>query len=100
MSELFGEGFWEGIQKAHNRMDDEFRRLCCEPSAKTPTTGCRVLVAAGLLGMGHPWIRLEATVIECGDTSYKVRFTDYRHVLTKELEEKWVHQSLITDVLA
>lgn len=92
--------FFSDIHESHSRLDSEFRRLCCEPSAKTPEAGSRVIVAAGLIGMGHPWIRLEATVIECGDTSYKVRFATHKEYGTNRLQETWVHQALITDVLA
>lgn len=88
--------FWRGIEKHHDKMDSEFHKLCVEPSTKVPVVGDRVLVAAGLLGMGHAWVRLEATVVECGDTSFKVQFTD----TYESRKPMWIHQALITDVLA
>jgi hypothetical protein len=95
--DLFGN--WDReldrIHEDHKKMDDEFRRLCAEPSTKIPVVGSRVVVAAGLLGMGFNWVRYEGIVEECGDTSYKVRFTDY-HMPNYR---RWVHQALITDVL-
>lgn len=77
--------------------ESEFLRLAAEPCQKTPVVGDRVLVAVGLLGMGHPWVRMEGVVLEVGDTACFVRLKD--RMLQKE-EEEWVHNTLITDVLA
>jgi hypothetical protein len=63
----------------------------------TPSVGDRVVVAAGLLGMGHPWVRVEGVVVECASTSYKVEFPSREYNGSVPCE--WVHQSLITDVL-
>lgn len=94
-----GDKFFEHAREHHKKMDEEFRRLCAEPCGKVPQKGDRVLIAAGLLGMGYPWVREEAVVMECGDTSYFVQFVHY-----KTYDEKtyscWVNQNLITDVLA
>lgn len=90
--------FWSDMHQQHSRLDEGFQRLCCEPTTKIPKKGDRVIVAAGFIGMGHPWVRLEAVVMECGDTSYKVRFADRAERVDKS--DKWVHQALITDVLS
>jgi hypothetical protein len=79
----------------------EFRRLCAEPCMKTPNPGDRVIVAAGFVGLGHPWIREEAECLEVGDTSVHVRFVDYHPYRgEKGSLHKWVHHALITDVLS
>lgn len=80
------------------RQYNEFEKLLNEPSCNAPSVNSRVLVAAGLLGMGFPWIREEAVVLECGDTSYKVKFINYRFSRNEDII-MWVHQTLITDVL-
>lgn len=86
--------------KHHEQMDAEFCRLAVEPSAKRPGIGDRVLLAVGLLNMGHLWMREEATVLECGDTSFRVQFRDRKEYSTNAPMERWVHQAIITDVLA
>ena len=99
------EGDWvermmDRADKHHAQMDAEFCRLAVEPSAKRPGVGDRVLVAVGLLNMGHLWIREEGTVLECGDTSFLVRLANRTHIITGVPTEVWAHQALITDVLS
>lgn len=91
---------WDDINDYHRKLDSEFAKLINEPSARVPQVGDKVLVAVGLLGMGYLWVRLEAEVIETADTSYKVRFTDRKKWGSDELQEEWVHQALITDVVS
>lgn len=88
----------EHLDEYHDSLNSEFYRLYCEPSSRVPEVGNRVIVAVGLLSMGHPWTREEGVVIEKGDTSYKIRLKriDYG---THRQTEVWVHQALITDVL-
>lgn len=91
--------YFRDINRHHESQDEDFRKLLVEPSAKTPSLGDHVIVATGFLGMGFNWIREEAVVLECGDTSYKVQFTDCKHIVDGTPTVKWVHQALITDVL-
>lgn len=88
------------IDDEKRREDDEFRRLCAEPCMKVPKPGDRVIVAAGFIGMGHPWVREEAECLEVGDTSVHVRFVDYTPYRgEKGSMKKWINSSLITDVI-
>lgn len=92
--------FNEDMREYHRKIDNEFHKLCCEPSQKIPKLGQRVIVAAGLLGMGHLWIREEAIVEEVGEVSIKVRFTNYKPFNGERgSHELWIHPALITDVL-
>ena len=90
---------FDDIRREHDRKRAEFERLCFDPCMMTPEVGDRVVVAAGPLGMGFDWVRLEATVIEAGQLSYKVRFTDRTHPITGEPITQWIHPAIITDVL-
>ena len=91
---------FDNMDKSHNQTDAEFRRLCAEPSSVPASKGDRVVVAAGFVGLGHLWVREEAEVMECGDTSVKVRFIHYTpYNRAKGTLEMWVHPALITDVL-
>ena len=90
---------FEDIRKNHNAMDDEFRKLAIEPTMVIPEVGDTVIIAAGLLGMGHVWVRKEGVVLMAGDTSYKVEFVDEKDYVTGENKVKWVVQTLITDVI-
>ncbi len=90
---------FEDIRKNHNTMDNEFRKLAIEPTMVVPEVGDTVIIAAGLLGMGHVWVRKEAVVLMAGDTSYKVEFVDDKHPMTGKNYVKWVVQTLITDVI-
>ena len=89
---------WNNVDRHHDRMDDEFRRLYAEPCMKPANPGDRVVVAIGFLGMGHLWVRAEAIVLEVGGGSVKVRFTNRNDYYTKEPMELWVHPALIVDV--
>lgn len=97
------DGWHERMQRAEDyadRMRDEFCKLAIEPCTAIPKVGDRVLVAAGLLGMGHLWVREECEVLACGDTSYKVRFLNYKPVFEPVgSKTEWVHQALITDAV-
>jgi hypothetical protein len=94
---------WKSIEedfrnayKERRKMDQEFERLLVEPCQEIPQVGDRVIVASGFLGMGHLWVRHEALVLEVAQTSYKVRFLDYRGFRDR-IVEMWVHPALITD---
>jgi hypothetical protein len=89
---------WDALDRRHEKMNQEFMRLCCEPCGRVPAAGDRVLVAGGLIGKGHMWARLEATVVEVADTACKVRFLD-RISVQYGVEDTWVHNALITDVM-
>ena len=89
---------YDDLEKSRRESQDKFDRLALDPCTIIPKVGWRVVVAAGPLCMGHDWIRLEAEVIELGQISYKVRFTDYRSC-NRELVEKWIHPGLVTDVI-
>ncbi len=77
--------------------EKQFQKLCDDPSSKIPCVGDRVVVAAGLIGMGFNWVRKEATVLEVGETSYRVQFQEKRLDGTPMIQ--WIHPALITDVL-
>lgn len=98
MSEWFNfGGMFDGIHKAHEQKKAEFDKLVADQSMILPNVGDRVVVAAGPLSRGFEWIRLEAVVLEVGQSSYKVRFTKDRFDGTPD--EEWVHPALITDVI-
>jgi hypothetical protein len=82
------------FEKDRERRQAMFNRLLADPCMKIPEINDRVLVAAGLLGMGFDWSRLEALVIAVADASIKVRF-DKDHYF----REQWIHPALIVDVL-
>jgi hypothetical protein len=93
--------FREGMRHAHRHcenLDKNFRRLLAEPCMTAPEVGDRVVVASGLLGMGHPWIRHEAIVLEIAGAECRVRFIDYQS-FSGDPKEMWVHPSLITAVI-
>lgn len=100
MDENWVERMFDDIDDEHKKMDNEFRRLCAEPTQTVPTVGDRVVVACGFLGMGHLWERSEGLVEEVGDTSVRVRFVEYKpYGEPKGSLVKWVNPNLITDVL-
>lgn len=85
---------WNAIDRSHERKDELFRCLLCEPLMRTPQIGDHVIVAAGLLDRGHDWIRKEVKVIDIADTSVKIRWLDGLGI-----EDQWIHPVLITDIL-
>jgi len=101
----FDREFWGELEedfRAARRANEEalrrFESLNIDRCVDVPDVGDRVIVAAGLLGMGFPWVRYEAIVIEAGTQSYKVRFLDYKGY-DNRVVEKWIHPALVTDVL-
>lgn len=90
---------FERIHDYHDSLDDEFRKLCVEPSLKVAKKGDRVIVAGGLIGRGYKWVRLEAVVLEVGDTSVHVEFKDRAYIGGRP-DRCWIHPCLITDVLS
>lgn len=88
---------WSAINRRNEKLDSEFIRLAAEPCQKLATVGDRVLVAGGLIGRGHAWVRLEGLVLETADTACRVRFVGRE--FKGEPDETWVHNVLITDVL-
>ena len=95
---MFDDEFEKRIHEGHKRLDDDFRRLCMDPCSTAPQVGSRVVVAVGLLNMGHPWIREEGVVVEVGSTTYRVKF-NRRYVVGGDEVVKWIHQALIIEVL-
>lgn len=97
----FSDSFERSMRRAEEHVEqlkNEFDRLSVEPCMKDANIGDRVVVACGLIGMGHQWVRREAVVIEKGDTSYCVRFKkEFSH---DDVKEKWIHRLLVTDVLS
>jgi len=90
---MFAEG-----RKHRDELHDQFKKLLAEPTTQIPKVGDTVVVAVGLLNMGHPWIRRAGKVLVAGDTSYKIHFEkQYKHEREKTII--WVHQTLITDVV-
>lgn len=92
------KGFDEAIKSANSK-DDEYKKLASDPCMKIPEVGDTVVVAAGLLGMGHIYIRMGAKVLIVGDSSYFVQFDDYKLGLDKENYKTWVNPVLVTDVI-
>lgn len=97
---MFGDDFdayLERLDQNSQKKIDEFNKLALDPCTLPYKVGDRVVIAGGPIGKGFPWIRLEATVIEKGQISTKVRFTN----LTRfgKVDEEWIHPALITDVL-
>lgn len=96
-------GLWdvfENAEKEREEIKKEFEKLQADPCLKTPQKYDRVLFACGLLGMGFHWVRKEAIVVECGETSYKLLYPRNPLLLKDEpFATEWVHQALITDVL-
>ena len=88
----------------HTAADERRQRIQNEYAlkidAKPPDVGTLVILNAEMLGMGHSWVRLEATVLEKAETCCKVRFSDRKNYNTNQLEEMWIHPSVITDTVA
>ena len=87
------------IEESYKKREAEFEKLSTDPPCGEIKEGTRVLVAAGPIGMGFDWIRLEATVIEVADTAYCVQFKDQIDYNTRQPKEMWVHRNIITDIL-
>ena len=104
---MFDEDFFKRFDESQKRADEnhakrqqEFRRLELDACSIIPEVGDTVVVAAGLLGMGYEYLRLEAEVLRVGQLSYKVCFDvrEYRP-LDGNPVEKWIHPALVTDVI-
>lgn len=91
--------YFERIDRHHKDLKNEFMKLAADPCSQVPKIGDTVLIAAGLVNKGHLWIRLEAKVLKCANTSYYVEYTDYKYYIQKEPVREWVHQNVITDVI-
>lgn len=94
--DIFREVFsdFRSIRKHHEELGVAFSKLLADPTSKVPQQGDRVVVAIGLLSMGHLWVRGEGVVLECGETSYKVQLD--KDECSRPI---WVHQALIVEVL-
>jgi hypothetical protein len=91
----FGE-VWRSADRHRDQQAQEFLKMlddCCE---ERPSPGDRVVFAAGLVGHGFPWVRLEGVVLEVGQSSYKVEWVGR---ITNDTYTKWLHPALVTDVL-
>ncbi len=95
-----GPDAWERMfNRSQDHVDEqkrEFAKLLADSCVDIPEVGNRIVVAIGLLGYGHPWIRGECVVTEVGNTSYKVRYKDRCEEYNWE---EWVHQALVVEVL-
>ena len=96
MSDLFMD--WVDIKQKHNERNTYFDELLANPCTQPVTVGDRVVVAAGLIGFGFKWERLEATVLEKGQNSIKIEL-DHKHLVNNVNWELWIHPAVITDVL-
>jgi hypothetical protein len=96
MSDLFTD--WCGIKHNRNERDIYFDDLVAKNPPLAVNVGDRVVVAAGLIGFGFKWERLEANVLEKGQNSVKIEL-DHKHPITGANYELWVHPVIITDVL-
>ena len=94
---MFGdfEKFRDDVNRHHAKLDKELAKLTAEPCMTPFEVGDRVIVAIGLIGYGHTWIRKECKVLEKAATSTKISF---QNIVDKEQIE-WVNNILITDVL-
>ena len=82
------------IEDHRKKLDEQYSMLRREPP-KLLRVGDTVLVAAGLLGRGHPWIRKDCIVKEVSDLSVKV----YRKESPSYEWEEWIDPVLIVDVI-
>lgn len=85
-------------EKAADETKQQFEKLNLDRCMEIPNVGDTVIVAAGLLGMGFPWVRYEALVLATGQNSYRVRFLDYEGFRDRVVEQ-WIHPALVTDVI-
>jgi len=84
-----------GINKHHNQLDQEYNRLK-QDVPRAVKVGDKVLIAAGLIGRGHAWVRVEGEVLEVGQASIKVRG---KQSYSDETWEEWIDPALITDII-
>lgn len=98
--------FWDDFSKSMNRVEDhlellrqEYLKLLSEPCLDVPEIGDHVLVHAGLLNRGHAWIRLECEVLAIGDSSYRLKFLNYKQFGTDEPLIEWINSVLVTEVI-
>ena len=96
--DVFNDDYFKRMDNYHQRLHEKFESLNMDRCAIVPEVGDIVVVAGGLLGMGHDWILHEAVVIETGSQTYKVLFTNYRHFDGRE-SKMWIHPALIVDVI-
>jgi hypothetical protein len=82
------------MDEYHAKVDGEFMRIAAEPCMETAKVGDRVLVAGGLIGRGHLWVRIECEVVAVADTAIKVKSIGDIHKWSQ-----WVHNTIVTDVL-
>jgi hypothetical protein len=87
---------WAEMWRRTERRLAEFERLAGD-APRTVGVGDRVLVAAGLLGRGHEWVRAEAHVLHTSESGVFVRFT--RNRLDGTPDEEWIHPALVVAVL-
>ena len=91
------EDSFREADRRRRQTEAEFEKLACEPCLKEAKEGDKVLVAAGVMGRGHHWMRLEAEVLRVADTAYYVRYVKYTNY-KGEVVEEWVHRFAVTDV--
>lgn len=84
------------IGKYREERKQEYDRLKGGGVYKDVSVGDTVVVAAGLLGRGYIWIRVECEVVQVGDTSCFVK-----HIGEYELDnwQEWIDRFLIVEVV-
>ena len=100
---MFGDGNWfESIEKYKDELKDVVNKLRLDPCMDVPKMGDTVIVAAGPLGMGHSWIRLEAEVLHVANNSYKIRFHNKSKFLypPNGYYDVWIDPVLVLDIIS
>lgn len=87
------------MERIWKKREDQFYKLLIDQCAIIPNVGDTVIIAAGLLGLGFDWVRLEAVVLKVGQNSFKIQFQTEKEFRTSKLKEEWIHPALITDVI-
>lgn len=92
------EEFFERIEKHHEDLKNTVEKLRIDPCMNIPKVGDLVIVAAGPLGMGFAWVRLEAEVLIVANNSYKVRF--HNRYGTNKYSYQWIDPVLVLDIVS
>lgn len=89
------------IRDYHQRLYNVMSKLRSDPCMNIPKVGDTVIVAAGPLGMGHEWIRLEAQVLHVANNSYKIRiFNRPQFIYPEGYQDMWIDPVLVLDIIS
>jgi hypothetical protein len=88
---------FDRADKHREKLEDVMSKLRTDPCMEIPSVGDCVVIAAGPLGMGHNWIRLEAEVLHVANNSYKIIMRD-RYGKDKHYEG-WIDPVLVLDIV-